>query len=370
MDDAIHIPQKHWTTSSKARLQGAKSFVAAEGIRHTDRQLFRHFNVPQSSGRRILQDSPRQFHHNPYSDETRGRNKILQDHHINAIERLLWTGGYEARSLPWASLLSAAGCDFEGEPPSTRTIRRVLYQKDWRKCIACSKGWTSKKHAEGRVAAASRSLLLRPTPEDWEDIRWSDECHFSFGPEGKHKIIRTPGERECPDCIQYRTRPTSAEETYRCHCWAAIGYNFKSQLVWYTTKSKNGAITQRDYIDQILDPVVKPWLNTQQPFILEEDGAFGHGPSGDNIVAQWKGKHKLQFYFNTPGSPDLSPIENAWKAPKAYLKEHAIWDQEAIKDAAEEGWEALTEDTINNWVHSMPQRMKDVLKAGGQLIAT
>jgi hypothetical protein len=48
------------------------------------------------------------------------------------------------------------------------------------------------------------------------------------------------------------------------------------------------------------------------PAILEEDGTSGHGPSNnDNIVTQWKAKHGLQSYFNTPGSPDLSHIEIA-----------------------------------------------------------
>lgn len=365
MDEVNHWPQKHWTTPQKARLQGAKDYLSTHGLPHTDRNLFRHFNVPQSTGRRILRDASRTFHNNEFSEETRGRKRILQPEHIDKIEAFLWEGGFEARSLPWASLPSAAGLDLS---PSSWTVRKALNQKDWRKCIACDKSWTSKRHTSERIKAASRALLLRPNPENWEDIRWSDECHFSFGPEGKHKIIRKSGERYCPPCIQYRTRPTAESDTYRCHAWAAIGFDFKSPLIWYTTKSKNGAITQRDYINQILNPVVKPWLESGDDFILEEDGASGHGPSSNqNIVFQWKEKHQLRYYFNTPGSPDLSPIENAWKAPKSHLKEHAIWDELAIKELAEEGWEALSQATINEWVHSMPQRMRDVIDTEGQL---
>jgi hypothetical protein len=75
----------------------------------------------------------------------------------------------------------------------------------------------------------------------------------------------------------------------------------------------------------------------------------------------------LKYYISTAGSPDLTPIEYAWKAPKAYFKEHAIWDEDALKEAAIEGSEALKQSTINEWVHSMPQRMHDVIKLDGQL---
>ena len=38
------------------------------------------------------------------------------------------------------------------------------------------------------------------------------------------------------------------------------------------------------YIDKILEPVVKPWLQAHHDFVLEEDGDSGHGPGKSNIV--------------------------------------------------------------------------------------
>jgi hypothetical protein len=369
MAENNHIPQKHWSTPSKAKVEGAKDFVVAQGLPHTNRQLFRHFNIPETSGRRILQNAPRRYQNNPYSNEKRGRKKALESYHIDAIEKLLWDGGAEARSLPWGRLLGAAGCGFEGTEPCTRTIQRALQQKDWRKCIVCSKSWTSPTHAKLRKEAAQEALRLRPRPEDWEDIRFSGESHVLFGQKGQHKVARKPGERECPDCIQHGTRPT-ADGNYRLHCWAAIGYGFKSPLIWYTTRSNNGALTQREYIDQILEPVVKPWLAAGHQFILEEDSASGQGPMCNGIVARWKEKHGLGTCFNTAaGSVDLAPMENAWKVPKAYMREHAIWDEDALKMAAEDGWDAVLEGTLNDCIHSIPQRMKNVIAADGQLIS-
>lgn len=65
-------------------------------------------------------------------------------------------------------------------------------------------------------------------------------------------------------------------------------------------------MSQRVYIDSILEAVVKPWLEAGEDFVLEED-----------IVRDWKAEHGLKYYFNCPHFPDLSPIENCWQFPQA-----------------------------------------------------
>ncbi|KAF1934605.1 hypothetical protein EJ02DRAFT_471768 [Clathrospora elynae] len=93
-----------------------------------------------------------------------------------------------------------------------------------------------------------------PKPEDWQHVRFSDKVHWSIGPEGKLQIIRKPGERYCSDCIQYTT-------------------NWEDEM----KLSKNGKMSLEVYRDQILEPIVKPWLVQGDDFILEEDNDSGHG---------------------------------------------------------------------------------------------
>lgn len=57
-------------------------------------------------------------------------------------------------------------------------------------------------------------------------------------------------------------------------------------------------MSQQAYIDQILEPIVKPWIENKQDFVIEEDGDSGHGPGKSNIVRTWKQEHGLEFYFN------------------------------------------------------------------------
>jgi hypothetical protein len=184
-------------------------------------------------------------------------------------------------------------------------------------------------------------------------------------------VIRRPGERYCQDCIQAEPKQKDTDQK-RIHAWGAIGYGFKSPLVFYDIPSNsNGKMTQKAYIQQILEPIVKPWIDRGDDFVLEEDGDSGHGPSrsSGNIVKSWKKKHGLDHYFNCPGSPDLAPIEDAWQPTKQYVRHYGHWEPDETRTLAQEGWDGITETWINRRIESMPSRLRHVAESDdGQLI--
>jgi hypothetical protein len=158
------------------------------------------------------------------------------------------------------------------------------------------------------------------------------------------------------------------KELRRLQCWAAVGHDFKSPLVWYDVPSNNnGKMTIQAYRDQSLKPVVAPWLRARHSFFLEEDNDSGHGGKGNNIVTKWKKENGLESYFNCPLSPDFVPIEKAWQLPKQYVRKRPCWEDGIVKDLAEEGWDALQQDSINRWVDKVPQILKDCIEAEGAM---
>jgi hypothetical protein len=97
-------------------------------------------------------------------------------------------------------------------------------------------------------------------------------------------------------------------------------------------------------------------------------GDSGHGfGKGTNKVKFWKERYGLKHYQNCAGSPDITLIENSFQVPKEYIKKYTHNDIEQLRVLALEGWAELKQETINKWVKEMPQRLKDVIKAGGKM---
>lgn len=71
------------------------------------------------------------------------------------------------------------------------------------------------------------------------------------------------------------------------------------------------------YINKILKPIVKPWIDRGDNFILEEDGDLGHGNQhSTNLVGRYKQEIGLEILRNSSSSPDLALIENCWQPAK------------------------------------------------------
>ncbi len=113
------------------------------------------------------------------------------------MERILQEEGIEARAMTWEQLGYEVGLECAGQ-----TVKNAMGCMTYRKCIACKKGWVNEKTARDRKAWAQMTKEKYPKPENWYRVRFSDEVHFGYGPQGKLRIIRKPGERYCSDCIQ------------------------------------------------------------------------------------------------------------------------------------------------------------------------
>ena len=339
-------------TPKKAKIKGAAEFMDAKGITYLHSDLFRFYGVNKQQGWAILSDksdeSSRRHYNRQTSPEKRGRKALLSPSQVRQADRFLQDVGWDARVLTWPQL--AQELDFG---VSGRTLQRALGSLEYSKCIACTKGWVSQRCAKIRVKHAETLLALKPEPQDWHDVRFSDEVHCRVGPQGKLRIVRKPGERYCGDCIQEQLNRDEEKDWETSHIWGAVGYNFKSNLTFYKVAgNRNSKLSLSAYRDQILEPVVKKWLQTDPLFILEEDNDSGHGGGSQvNLVARWKRDNQLDYYFNSPNSPDLSPIENCWQVMKQHLKKFPHWDEFETRELACEGWGNVSQDFINDRVN-------------------
>ncbi|KAF1976439.1 hypothetical protein BU23DRAFT_630291 [Bimuria novae-zelandiae CBS 107.79] len=290
--------------------------------------VFEQFGVSKARGWEILRSGRdrRRLGVDSTHTETRGRPLLISPTELHKLDQLVEDLDCEGRSISWETLAHESGLDV-----SARIIKRAMGTLNYRKCIACKKGWVNKATAANRKQYAELMLERYPQQKDWYH--------------GQLRIIRKPGQRYCANC-----------------------FHFKSPLVFYNINTNtNRKITQRAYIDQILEPIAKPWIKHQPSFVLEEDRDSGHGTSKSNIVRTWKQANSLNSYFNCSSSPDLSPIENAWSPMKQYVRKYSHWDIETTQELAVEGWDSVRQRYIDRCVLSMPQRLKDVVEAEGRM---
>lgn len=363
---AHHRKGTHWSTPHKTRLHTrvedleTRAAESPNSTLPTKRQLFREEGIPKSTAERILKSrDPRRLHHSEIRKETRGRKSQFTISDLRYVELILKTNRFDGRVLSWDALAQEACLKITG-----RTLRLHLRTFNYRRCVACRRSWVNPQHARRRVEWATTMLNRYPTPDHWKNVRFSDETHLGFGSPGRLWMTRQPGERECPDCIQTVKIPREKDEK-RVHCWAAVGYGYKSKLYRYETNNSNGKMTLEVYRG-LLEAECASWPDD---WVLEEDGDSGHGTGKSNIVRQWKESHKLKSYFNCPQSPDLAPIENAWLAPKEHLRKFGHWDEDIVWELAREGWEGLSQKTIDDWCLSIPQRLRSVIERRGQMTA-
>ena len=354
----------HHGTPTKAKVQEAIEFCDRMRISYQKKDVFRTFNVghirgwemlqPSSSSRRLVGDENR--------EKTRDRKSLINPLKIREMQRLLKKEGIEARALTWQQLGYEVGLNCSG-----RTVQRIMKIMDYHKCISCKKGWVNDKTATQRVIWSQFMLNRYSVSDDGDRVRFSDEVHYEWSSAGKLRIIRKPDQRYCQDCIQEEHQPDEKDQK-RHHCSSAVGNDFKSDMHFYNVSGNtNGKMSQKVYIDQILKPIVKPWLMVGHDFALGEDGDSGHEPGKHNIVRTWKEKHCLDHYFNCPLSPDLSSIENCWQPVKQQLYKYPHWDNVTTKELILEEWSHVTQSFINERVRSMPDRLKACIEGDGKM---
>ncbi len=181
-----------------------------------------------------------------------------------------------------------------------------------------------------------------------------------------NQVIREPGERMAPDAIQKKHDKGPTE----IHVWAAIGYNFKSKLIFYgifegdLTKSN---MTLGVYCDKILPYVISirdQYGEEGREMVFQEDGDRGHGNALEsNICRMYKNEHSLNYWDDwPPNSPDLSPIENIWRIIKQRVKQHRPKDAEELRYWWNYEWDRLSQDKINKYILGEHYNMRKQLQ--------
>lgn len=370
--------QQRIDPARRIQLQSIIEWEKSQGRVGFHATVFRHVGVSNTQGWKILHDFAHPEENAEDKPETRGRKALLTPDDIYAVEEAIKEHAWDVKTMSWDAIVK----EVLDSPCSGNTLQRTMKVMNHFRCISCSRGWVHPNLARERVDFAQAMLQWKPSAGDWQNVRFSDTLHVMYGPRGRARVTRRPGERLCKNCIQGQSTDPIDEDKWdttskRAHAWISAGQGFKSPIVIYDISKSNGKMTLQAYKDDILEPIVKPWLmevrlGIKQPFILAEDQDFNHGNGHCTAWMQtWKKDNGLQYYFNCQGSPDLTPIGHCWQTMTQYfdnLQKPPEYSEHTVRDSLKEGWGLVDQDSINVGVMSMPDRLQKCIEMEGQYI--
>lgn len=147
--------------------------------------------------------------------------------------------------------------------------------------------------------------------------------------------------------------------TMKLNVWGYISLNHGSKIYIFTEKL-NAAL-----YEQILRKYIKKLTDKNKDIIYQDDNDPKHR---SKRIKAFKEKYNISSLEWPSNSPDLNPIENIWALLKKNIKKYAINDINDFKAAVTKSWNEISQETINNTILSIDNRVQEVIKREGDSI--
>ena len=236
-----------------------------------------------------------------------------------------------------------------------RTVRHRLQKKiNLRARRPARKPFLSEKNRQDRLKFCER--VRDWTPEMWEQVLWSDETTVrQHGNKGTLFVRRLP-------CTRYEPRNCIAtvKHSPSVMIWGSFSASGRGNL-WFLPPGTT--MKAANYLEMLQDRLL-PMMEVRHTSIFMHDGAPCHRAAS---VGRWLQQQSVRVLSPWPGnSPDLNPLENLWAILKTKVAERKPTSMTHLHDVIRDVWcREINQETCMKLVHSMPDRVRQVLKNRG-----
>lgn len=317
-----------------------------------------YFKIAQATGKTFHQVQDALTGPMTPQKHRRGAEAAIKSPEKNALVEFLRTDPLH-RKLPWADLrYYIPGFELYGQRAIATALRSLGYSRK----IRPRRIQLTDRHKADRLAFAYEQLALRPRPEDWERVLFSDETWATNNPMWKQWITLHDVE-DLESWALIRAKP------HGWMFWGSFAGGIKGPSFFW--EKEYGGISADKY-QRFIVPLVhifyEEFGDQNDGLIFQQDNASPHSARSTRSLLAALGIEVLRWPAR---SPDLSPIENVWFWMKNWLEEHydvQSLDLTRLRQAVQEAWEALPPEFLRRLAHSMPQRLQKVIDNQGDRV--
>ncbi len=163
----------------------------------------------------------------------------------------------------------------------------------------------------------------------WRGVLFTDESRFSlYRADGRQRVWRRVGERFADVNVVDRV----AHGGGGVMVWAGICYGQRTQVYFI-----DGILNAQRYRDEILRPIVVPFLHDHHLMLQQHDNARPHVA---RICTQFLEAENIPVLAWPAYSPDMSPIEHVWDALNRRIRPRVPVPAniQQLRTAIEEEW--------------------------------
>jgi hypothetical protein len=178
--------------------------------------------------------------------------------------------------------------------------------------------------------------------------------HIEVGKHGRRWVQRPVGTAFNPEYTYQQDEATEQVTLWGCFCAKEIG---QAEIFI-------GEFDARKYVGILranLIPSYRKFFPSGQ-WYFQQDNAPQHTSAAARAWFHNNGITVLDF---PPWSPDLNPIENLWADFKQRVEQHHALTAEELETAMKVEWEGTDNSLLTKLVHSMPDRLSQVINNQG-----
>lgn len=251
--------------------------------------------------------------------------------------------GTSALKFPSTPALKAE-CARRGVVVKKEALRRDLHKSGLKSLV---RGKRPSLPYKERTSFCEKWLKNNKSKEEASRICFSDEHEMTVNNHGSRlQWVKCRADLEERVSADKRNIP-------RFQLWAAIGYNWRSEIVILPkvdAETGQGArMNAKRYIDLVLTEDFAKSMKTHN-FVYMQDGARAHTAKQTKAhLAKLKVK---TLVFWPPRSPDLNPIENVWSHLNGLVSLQCPRTEEELIKATKECWKQIPVAVMNKFVVS------------------